>query len=157
MYCRWQVKPSGQVFVPPPVASANDPSLCLILLALIWQTPKMIATMIGGSPQFSGGDLVTGASNVSSTMATGKDAARAIDIRLSGRDRLTEVLGTFDVPQLVPLEPEGGARHVSPELEAARRRTDFAEVMVGLSQNEAMAESSRCLRCDVRESCTEKE
>ena len=83
--------------------------------------------------------------------------SRAIDIRLSGRDRLTEVLGTFDVPQLVPLEPEGGARHVSPELEAARRRTDFAEVMVGLSQNEAMAESSRCLRCDVRESCTEKE
>ena len=106
---------------------------------------------------FSGGDLVTGASNVSSTMATGKDAARAIDIRLSGRDRLAEVLGTFDVPQQVPLEPEGGARHVSPEMEAARRRTDFAEVMVGLSQNNAMAESSRCLRCDVRESCTEKE
>ena len=106
---------------------------------------------------FAGGDLVTGASNVSSTMATGKDAARAIDIRLTGQDHLSEVLGTFDVPQQVPLEPEGGARHVSPEMEAARRRTDFAEVMVGLSQNNAMAESSRCLRCDVRESCTEKE
>ena len=105
---------------------------------------------------FAGGDLVTGASNVSSTMATGKDAARAIDISLTGQDRLTDLIGTFDVPQGVPLEPEGGARHVSSELDAEQRRTNFTEVLPGLSSDEAIAESSRCLRCDVREACAVK-
>ena len=89
-------------------------------------------------------------------MATGKDAARAIDISLTGQDRLTDLIGTFDVPQVVPLEPEGGARHVSPELDAGRRRANFEEVMPGLGRAEAMAESSRCLRCDVRDTCAVK-
>ena len=100
---------------------------------------------------FAGGDLVTGASNVSSTMATGKAAARAIDSILTGQDRLPDLLGVFDVPQYVPPEPEGGARHVSEELPPSQRRADFEEVMLGLRQDEAAAECSRCLRCDVRE------
>lgn len=100
---------------------------------------------------FAGGDLVTGASNVSSTMATGKDAARAIDGILSGRDRFTELLGAFDIPQVVPAEPEGGVRHASPELAVSQRRTNFTEAMLGLSAEDAVAESSRCLRCDVRD------
>jgi NADH-quinone oxidoreductase subunit F len=100
---------------------------------------------------FAGGDLVTGASNVSSTMATGKDAARAIDGILSGRDRFAELLGAFDIQQVVPAEPEGGARHASPELAVIQRRTSFTEAMLGLSAEDAVAESSRCLRCDVRD------
>ena len=106
---------------------------------------------------FAGGDLVTGASNVSSTMATGKAAARAIDHILTGQDRLPALLGTFDVGQAVPPEPEGGARNVSEEMPAAQRRANFAEVMRGLTQAQAAAESSRCLRCDVRETCSAKE
>ena len=105
---------------------------------------------------FVGGDLVTGASNVSSTMATGKDAARAIDAILSGEDRLAQVLGTFDVAQRVVLEPEGGARNSSAELAALQRRTNDAEVLLGLASHMALAESRRCLRCDVRESCAAK-
>ncbi|WP_305073341.1 NADH-ubiquinone oxidoreductase-F iron-sulfur binding region domain-containing protein [Propionivibrio sp.] len=106
---------------------------------------------------FAGGDLVTGASNVSSTMATGKAAARAIDHILTGQDRLPALLGTFDVAQAVPPEPEGGARNVSEEMPAAQRRANFAEVMRGLTQAQAAAESGRCLRCDVRETCSAKE
>ena len=105
---------------------------------------------------FAGGDLVTGASNVSSTMATGKDAARAIDGILTGQDRFTELLTTFDVPQIVPAEPEGGARRVSTELAADQRKAHFEEAMLGLTQDDAVAESSRCLRCDVRELCAVK-
>ena len=100
---------------------------------------------------FAGGDLVTGASNVSSTMATGKDAARAIDFILSGEERLLQLLGTFDVAQRVPLEAEGGERNSSPELAVAQRRTNDAEVLLGLSPAMAIAESRRCLRCDVRQ------
>jgi len=106
---------------------------------------------------FAGGDLVTGASNVSSTMATGKAAARAIDTILTGQDRLSELLGRFDVAQCVPAEPEGGGRHVSGEFSPLARATGFEEVMRGLTQEQVAAESCRCLRCDVRESCAAKE
>ena len=105
---------------------------------------------------FAGGDLVTGASNVSSTMATGKDAARAIDSILSGEDRFAQLLGRFDVAPRVALEPEGGERNTSPELALAQRRTNDAEVLLGLTSEMALAESRRCLRCDVRESCSAK-
>ncbi len=47
----------------------------LILLALIWQTPKMIATMIGGSPQFSGGDLVSTTAGVGTALGTAAGVA----------------------------------------------------------------------------------
>ena len=105
---------------------------------------------------FAGGDLVSGASNVSSTMATGKEAARAIDAMLSGQDRFAQLLKDFEVPQVIPAEPEGGARNVSPELAVVQRKADYAEVMLGLSKEKAVAESSRCLRCDVRDPCAVK-
>lgn len=105
---------------------------------------------------FAGGDLVTGASNVSSTMATGKDAARAIDSILCGEDRFARLLGSFDVAQRVPPEAEGGGRNASAELAVAQRRTSFAEVLLGLSSQNALAESQRCLRCDVRQALVAK-
>ena len=84
-------------------------------------------------------------------MATGKNAARAIDTMLSGQDRFAALLGQFEVAQTVPSEPEGGERNVSAELALAQRRTGDAEVMLGLTAQQARLESSRCLRCDVRE------
>ncbi|WP_301101654.1 FAD-dependent oxidoreductase [Propionivibrio sp.] len=105
---------------------------------------------------FAGGDLVTGASNVSSTMATGKNAARAIDGILTGQDHFADLLKTVDVPQVVPAEPEGGARHTSPELPADQRKSHFEETILGLTKENAIAESSRCLRCDVHEPCAVK-
>jgi NADH-quinone oxidoreductase subunit F len=100
---------------------------------------------------YAGGDLATGSSNVSAAMATGKDAARAIDSILTGRDRFAELLKTFDVPQVVPPDGEGGPRNVSPELVPGQRKANFEQVMLGLSKEDAVAECSRCLRCDVRE------
>ena len=105
----------------------------------------------------AGGDLVTGASNVSATMATGKAAARAIDRILMGEDRLDQVLKTFTYGNTVPLEPEGGARNDASRLDPKTRRNDFAEVMLGYSADEALQESRRCLRCDVKEQCAVKE
>jgi len=89
-------------------------------------------------------------------MATGKDAARAIDAILSGEDRLAQVLGAFDVAQRVALEPEGGARNSSVELAVLQRRTSDAEVLLGLTPEMAHAESRRCLRCDVRDAAAAK-
>ncbi|MCE9614349.1 MAG: FAD-dependent oxidoreductase [Lentisphaerae bacterium] len=99
---------------------------------------------------FAGGDLVTGSSNVSATMSTGKDAARAIDRMLTGGDRFADVLGRFDVATVVPAEPEGGARREGRKIPAAKRRGDFEEVVQAFTGAQAGAECQRCLRCDVR-------
>jgi NADH-quinone oxidoreductase subunit F len=100
------------------------------------------------------GDLVTGASNVSSTMATGKAAARALDRILTGRDRLQIILKDFTCDNSVSLEPQGGARNTSPHVPPPDRRKSFDEVVTGFGKTAATAESVRCLRCDVKETCS---
>ena len=40
---------------------------------------------------------------------------------------------------------------VATELDVPQRRTNYAEVLLGLAPESALAESSRCLRCDVRD------
>ncbi len=100
---------------------------------------------------YAGGDLVTGSSNVSSTMATGKEAARAIDRALTGVDRLSAVLGRFDVSRRVPATPEGGARQEGAVRPPGERHANAEEVLLGLTSAQAATECSRCLRCDVRE------
>lgn len=102
----------------------------------------------------AGGDLVTGASNVSATMATGKAAARSIDrILMGGEDRLAKVLKTFTHSQVPPLEPEGGDRNVSAKMDSEKRSGIFDEVVLGFDLDQAVRESQRCLRCDIRDFC----
>jgi NADH-quinone oxidoreductase subunit F len=102
---------------------------------------------------YAGGDLVTGASNVSSTMATGKAAAFAIDRQLMGEDRREALLGTFAIKSELSVDPPGGARNDAPHMPEADRKGSFAEVVLGFSGKQAEAESIRCLRCDVKEGC----
>jgi NADH-quinone oxidoreductase subunit F len=100
---------------------------------------------------FAGGDLISGASNVSNAMGYGKKAARTIDERLTGRPRFRTLFPTFDYDQHVPAHPSESRRHVVTEPTAATRVGGFAEATIGLTAVEAMEESCRCLRCDVRE------
>ncbi len=106
---------------------------------------------------YAGGDLVSGASNVSSAMATGKAAAHAIDRSLTGKDNMDLVLKTFSFRNIVPAEPEGGDRNVSPVLGVGERRDSFDEVVLGFDAETALQESRRCLRCDVKEQCADRE
>ena len=99
---------------------------------------------------FAGGDLVTGASNISNAMGYGKDAARHIDARLSGRSRFDEILPKFAYDQRPP-DPDPGRRHRGRDLPAAVRRRTFDEATQSLTPEEAARESARCLRCDIRE------
>ena len=99
---------------------------------------------------FAGGDLVTGASNISNAMGYGKDAARHIDARLSGRSRLDEILPKFVYDQRPP-DPDPGRRHRARDLPAAVRRRTFDEATQSLTPEEAARESARCMRCDIRE------
>jgi NADH-quinone oxidoreductase subunit F len=99
---------------------------------------------------YAGGDLITGASNVSNAMGYGKRAARYIDLKLMGRGRWRGIWPQFEISQNVPAHPSESPRHHAREVPAAQRCKVFTEAVVGLAPVEAMEESCRCLRCDVR-------
>ena len=98
---------------------------------------------------YAGGDLVTGASNVSNAMAYGKQAARSIDLQLMEADRWQSLYPQFDYEQTPPEEPSPNRRHTGQALAAAVRVRSQDEVVAGLNHEEALDETCRCLRCDV--------
>jgi NADH-quinone oxidoreductase subunit F len=99
---------------------------------------------------YAGGDLITGASNVSNAMGIGKKAARNIDKRLMGLERFASLVPEFAYQMVPPETPSEFARHVPGEMPAAERVRSYAEVSLGLTPVAALEETFRCLRCDIR-------
>jgi NADH-quinone oxidoreductase subunit F len=99
---------------------------------------------------FAGGDLITGASNVSNAMGFGKKAARNIDKRLMGQKRFTSLWPDFEYAMEPPEKLSDARRHVPGEVAAAVRVKSSVEVSLGLTPVAALEETARCLRCDIR-------
>jgi NADH-quinone oxidoreductase subunit F len=99
---------------------------------------------------YAGGDLITGASNVSNAMGIGKKAARNIDKRLTGLERFTKLVPDFEYEMEPPEHPSDSGRHIPAEMPAAQRVESYAEVSLGLTALAAREETARCLRCDIR-------
>jgi len=99
---------------------------------------------------YAGGDVITGASNVSNAMGGGKQAARKIDERLMGEDRWERIYPEFEYRRQAPGEPSLSRRHEGRAVPAAMRAHTEEEVIAGLTPEEALEESRRCLRCDLR-------
>ena len=100
---------------------------------------------------YAGGDLISGASNVSNAMGYGKKAARFIDQRLMEEVRTQEFLTHFEYDQNPPEHVSESPRHHPHPLPAKQRVKDFQESVLALTAEEAVEEASRCLRCDIRE------
>ena len=108
-------------------------------------------TLETSRPRFyAGGDLVTGASNVSNAMAYGKQAARSIDFQLMEADRWQRLYPQFEYDQVPPEEPSPNRRHSGQPLAATARVRSQDEVVAGLDHEDALDETCRCLRCDVK-------
>jgi NADH-quinone oxidoreductase subunit F len=99
---------------------------------------------------YAGGDLITGASNVSNAMGIGKKAARNIDKRLMDLERAPSLVPDFEYEMEAPETPSEYGRHVPTEMPAAQRVQSYAEVSLGLTAVAATEETARCLRCDIR-------
>ena len=99
---------------------------------------------------YAGGDLITGASNVSNAMGIGKKAARNIHKRLMDLEHFPNLLPAFTYDMKPPETPSDFSRHVPAEMPAAQRVQSYAEVSLGLTAVAALEETSRCLRCDIR-------
>ena len=94
---------------------------------------------------FAGGDCVTGPASAIKAIAAGKVAAANIDEYLGFRHEIT-VDVDIPVPPLRNKPPHG--RVNTTEREASERKHDFQCIECGLTEEGAMTESARCLRCD---------
>ena len=94
---------------------------------------------------FAGGDCVTGPATVIRAIAAGKVAAANIDEYLGFRHEITAAV-EVPSPRFNDLRPTG--RVSNAERDADERKRDFQCIECGLSHEEAMQESGRCLRCD---------
>jgi NADH-quinone oxidoreductase subunit F len=100
---------------------------------------------------YAGGDLISGASNVSNAMGYGKKAARFIDQRLMDEVRTQEFLPHFEYDQHSPAHVSESPRHHPHPVPAGQRVKGFEEAVLPLTAEEATEEADRCLRCDIRE------
>jgi NADH-quinone oxidoreductase subunit F len=100
---------------------------------------------------YAGGDLISGASNVSNAMGYGKKAARNIDQRLMGAYRWDQIAPPFEYDMSPPEQTHESGRHTVEELPAHERVESFEEAVVGLAADDAADEACRCLRCDIKE------
>jgi NADPH-dependent glutamate synthase beta subunit-like oxidoreductase len=112
-------------------------------------TVIVASNMMTGHPGiFAGGDMVPSERTVTAAVGHGKKAARYIDGWLRGsadQPSAKHLTVSFDMLHL-PIYSDAD-RSEQPVLPAAARATGFAEVLAGLSEDEASYEAKRCLSC----------
>jgi NADH-quinone oxidoreductase subunit F len=112
--------------------------------------PNTLATNVPGI--FAGGDLVTGPTSVIQAIGSGRRAALAIEKYLKGDPTRVEIRDEKCVEETgAPQPPQEAAsrgRTEVPMLAPGERLRGFVEVEMGYSEEEAMEEARRCLRCD---------
>ena len=104
-------------------------------------------SFVEGSPKvFAGGDAVTGPSTVIRAIAAGKVAAANIDNFL-GYNHVIHA-AVEDIPE-APLSPARACGRVNLKTRPASECVcNFDDIKEGMTEEEAMQEASRCLRCD---------
>ena len=106
---------------------------------------------------FAGGDVVTGPNTVVDAVASGKTAAESINQFLTGKEVKREYKITRPSKYLAPIELTDDeqdellttGRSKMSMLSPEKRKYNLIEVCQGLSEEQAIKEAKRCLRCDL--------
>ncbi len=112
--------------------------------------PETLETDLPGV--FAGGDCVTGPDVVVAAMAAGKKAATSIDRWLNGQNLRAgrELEGSYQTQYVVDTAGVLMQRQIPVQaLDPKTRGKTFAEVHVGYTEEEAIAEAKRCLACGI--------
>ncbi len=103
---------------------------------------------------FACGELVTGPGSAIGSIATGHEAATSIHRYLQGRPvseertpRPVPVYAKYAKPDKTGIE-QSRLRAEMPMAKPEERATDFRQVELGLTRQEALTEAARCLRCE---------
>ncbi|MBL7152112.1 MAG: NADH-quinone oxidoreductase subunit NuoF [Phycisphaerae bacterium] len=115
-------------------------------------SPDTLITEMEGV--FAGGDLVSGPNAVTAAMAHGKTAAEMIHKYIQGQPLEREYKVTRPAVRVEPIELtdkeiEELEKPSVPLLAMEDRAGNFEEVELGLSEEMAIKEAKRCLRCDL--------
>ncbi len=111
--------------------------------------PDTLAT--GREGIFAGGDAISGPASVIEAIADGRQAAISIDKYLGGSGEIDETLAPSEEAAAPLGEAVEGRRTEVPTLPVAERLKGFGQVELGLSEEMAIKEAERCLRCDLEE------
>jgi NADPH-dependent glutamate synthase beta subunit-like oxidoreductase len=111
--------------------------------------PDTLATTREGV--FAGGDVVTGPASVIEAIAAGRQTAISIDKYLGGQGNIDETLALPEGEIASLEEAEEKWRPQMPILSVEHRINDFNQVELGYSEEMAVEEAERCLRCDLEE------
>lgn len=126
-----------------------------------WDTlvadPDSLATKVPGV--FAGGDAVSGPATAIEAIAAGKRAANSIHAYLRGEDVVAPPEGLPVVPfeALDLRRARKQVRETMSKLPLEPRCTDFVEVELGFTEEQAVAEALRCLDCGVCSECRQCE
>ena len=100
---------------------------------------------------FAGGDAISGPASVIEAIADGRRAVISIDKYLGGSGEIDETLAPLE-EAVAPLEEaEEEWRAEVPTLPVAERLKGFSQVELRLSEEIAIKEAKRCLKCDLEE------
>ena len=162
---------------PEPIPGSEFVLSCDAVIATIGQSPDVAAlgerlglettkwgtlaadplTLETGVPGvFAGGDCVTGPDVVINAKLAGKKAAISIDRWLNGQDLRAgrQLEGPYRTEYVVDTTGVLMQRQIPMQaLDPATRGRTFAEVHVGYTPEEAVAEAKRCLACGICSDC----
>ena len=106
---------------------------------------------------FAGGDCLTGPATLVDAAGHGKRAAQGIGQLLRGEpvrvsdqqimENIIAKIGAYDKTEVIPNYPKGWSRQPTPICAPDLKIGSFVEVELGYTQEQAMEEASRCMRC----------
>ena len=94
---------------------------------------------------------MSGPASVIEAIAAGRQAAISIDKYLGGSGDIDEVLAPLEEAAAPLEEAEEKRRPQMPTLPVEQRLGGFEQVELGYSDEMAIEEAKRCLRCDLEE------
>ena len=101
---------------------------------------------------FAGGDIVSGPASIIDAIAQGRKGAVSIDKYLGGKGIIDQDLASPEGEVLLPqLEKVEKPRVQMSTLNLEERLSCFEQVEMGLEEEQAIEEASRCLNCDARQ------
>ena len=107
--------------------------------------PQSLLTNIDGI--FAAGDCATGPKTTIEAIASGRKAAKSIDCYLRGVPVENEIEERTPVEYEVEIEHKGHKEQIKMPKLALNLRGTQAEVELGFSEQQAMEEAKRCLKC----------
>ncbi|MFZ5860236.1 MAG: FAD-dependent oxidoreductase [Spirochaetota bacterium] len=109
--------------------------------SLVTSNPKVYAI----------GDATLGPATAAEAMGQAKTVAEIIDQALMGKKRFDQLFRRFDYRMEIPLKISKEKMTRAGMLPVNARKSNFMEINLGYTGEQARIEANRCLRCDVRE------